>query len=371
MSGVRTFASTRVDRCPHRHRGDLVPIAATRAVARRGRAARRPSSGRRRATHRSVRSVSPTPGQAACGCTPVDAATIRVQIAGPRRDRQRDHGGRRHDHRDADGGHRLRDGLPGGDGCDRRRRSSTSRPGSDTANSGIVPVSAGGAIDVYANVATDLIVDVTGTFTEATTAASAGRFVPVAPTRLLDTRATGGGPLAPGGTVTVPLPTGVDRRRDRRRRERHERRAPIAGFFSAFPAGIGGSNASFMNPDGSGDPRCRADHRAGVASRLHDRHHVGGHVIVDLVGWFTGPSAPPSSCRTVRADRADARCSTPDAISPGCGAAAHVSSGSPITRRRRDRHQRHAHPHGRGRLRHRLPRRHRPADDLDRQRDDT
>ena len=33
----------------------------------------------------------------------------------------------------------------------------------------------------------------------------------------------------------------------------------------------------------------------------------GGHVIVDLVGWFTGPSAADVQHRTVRADRADPR----------------------------------------------------------------
>jgi hypothetical protein len=116
-----------------------------------------------------------------CGCVPVEAGTIRVQIAG-------------------------RDGIPtgitaaavtvtatrtAGTGFVTVFPAGTARPetsilnlvaGSDTANSGIVPVGADGALDVYANVQTDLIVDITGTFTEAATA-DTGRFVPVTPSR--------------------------------------------------------------------------------------------------------------------------------------------------------------------------------------------
>jgi hypothetical protein len=174
--------------------------------------------------------------------------------------------------------------------------------GSDTANSGIVPVSADGALDVYANVETDLIVDVTGTFTEATITAgpttptaTSGRFVPVAPTRLLDTRAPGAGPLAPGGRVTVPLPSGVDAQATAVAINVTSVEAPIGGFFSAFPAGLSDSNASFMNPDGSGDPRAAQIIVPASSEGFTIATTSGGHVIVDLVGWFTGPNAQSSS----------------------------------------------------------------------------
>ena len=168
MSGVRTFASTASDRCPHRHpawrscrsrRPAPSPVAAERRSARRRCAValrtgwpapprRHPGRGVRvRRPSTRPRSGSRSPGRDGIA-NGITAAAVTITAT-------------------RTGGHRLRDGLPGGDGCVRRRRSSTSRPGSDTANSGIVPVSAGGAIDVYANVATDLIVDVTGTFTEA------------------------------------------------------------------------------------------------------------------------------------------------------------------------------------------------------------
>ena len=157
-----------------------------------------------------------------------------------------------------------------------------------------MPVSADGALDVYANVPTDLIVDVTGTFTAATTA-SAGRFVPVTPSRLLDTRAAGGAALAPGGQITVPLPSGVAADATAVAVNVTSVGAPIAGFFSAFPAGLDGSNASFMNPDGSGDPRAAQVIVPVSSGGFTIATTSGGHVIADLVGWFTGPSAPSSN----------------------------------------------------------------------------
>jgi hypothetical protein len=226
-----------------------------------------------------------------CGCTPVDAGTIRVQIAG-------------------------RHGIPTGitaaavtitatrtaaTGFVTAYPAGTARPetsilnleaGSDTANSGIVPVSTDGALDVYASVPTDLIVDVTGTFTAATTAVSAGRFVAVTPFRLLDTRAAGGAALAPGGRITVLLPSGVAPDATAVAINVTSVLAPVAGFFSAFPTGRDGSNASFMNPDGSGNPRAAQVIVPVSPEGFTVATTSGGHVIADLVGWFTGPSAP-------------------------------------------------------------------------------
>jgi hypothetical protein len=229
---------------------------------------------------------------ASCGCEPVDGGTIRVRIAG-------------------------RDGIESGitaaavtitatrttgTGFVTVYPAGTARPetsilnltaGDDTANSGIVPVGATGALDVYASVATDLIVDVTGTFTDATSA-TAGRFQPVTPTRLLDTRASGGSALVPGGRVTAALPPGVSADATAVAVNITSVSAPIAGFFSAFATGDAGSDASFMNPDGSGDPRAAQLIVPVSPAGLTIAATSGGHVIADLVGWFTGPSAPAS-----------------------------------------------------------------------------
>ena len=213
--------------------------------------------------------------------------------------------------------------------------------GHDTANSGIVPVSASGAIDVYANVATHLIVDVTGTFTP-TASATAGRFEPVSPTRLLDTRAQGGAALAPGGQITVALPSAVSADATAVAVNVTSVGAPTAGFFSAFPAGQAASNASFMNPDGSGAPRAAHVIVPVSSGGFTIATTSGGHVIVDLVGWFTGPSAAELRDRTVRADRADPHPRHPPGPAPGVARRnARASRGD--SRRGGDRHQRHDH----------------------------
>ena len=243
--------------------------------------------------------------------------------------------------------------------------------GSDTANSGIVPVSADGAIDVYANVATDLIVDVTGTFTAATTATSAGRFVPVAPSRLLDTRAAGGAALAPGDRITVPLPSGVGADATAVAVNVTSVGAPIAGFFSAFPAGLDGSNASFMNPDGSGDPRAAQVIVPVSSGGFTIATTSGGHVIVDLVGLVhraVGSQRPTTvcSCRPRRPASLDTRRDQPRVWRGGTRElalaipdAAAIVTNVTITRSDEAGFVT-AYPGG-----------HRPADDVERQRDDS
>jgi hypothetical protein len=62
-------------------------------------------------------------------------------------------------------------------------------------NMAIVPVGADGKIEVYAQGASDVIVDVTGWFEQAPCHASAGRFVPLPVSRVFDSRA---GEAAPG-----------------------------------------------------------------------------------------------------------------------------------------------------------------------------
>jgi hypothetical protein len=81
------------------------------------------------------------------------------------------------------------------------------------SNAAIVPAGTNGAISVFASNTTDLVLDIDGYFTTATTALE---FYPVTPCRLVDTRPANGpnGPLAgPSLAVntsrTFPLPTGT------------------------------------------------------------------------------------------------------------------------------------------------------------------
>jgi hypothetical protein len=73
--------------------------------------------------------------------------------------------------------------------------------GQTIANAAIVPAGTGGAINAYADDATDLVVDINGYFAVPTT--STLQFYPLTPCRVLDTRnptGTFGGPSITGGT---------------------------------------------------------------------------------------------------------------------------------------------------------------------------
>ena len=166
--------------------------------------------------------------------------------------------------------------------------------GDDASNSTIVSVGATGSIDVYASVATDVIVDITGIFVPAA-ASTGGRYQQTVPARLLDTRGSTSDGIEPGGSVTLPLPIGVDA----------DARAVVVnvtsvgatrrGFLTGYAANTAAPATSFLNPDGSG-----AAHAASVilpvsVNGFTITSSAGGHVVVDLLGWFTGDSAPSSS----------------------------------------------------------------------------
>ncbi|MGH9134284.1 MAG: GDSL-type esterase/lipase family protein [Ilumatobacteraceae bacterium] len=233
-----------------------------------------------------------------CGCERVDASTIRVVIAG-------------------------REGIPGditaaaltvtstnvdADGFvtaypagTPAPQTSTANPraGSDLANSAIVPVGDDGAVDVRSTLAIDtdidLVIDVTGVFVR-DDQARAGRFVPIEPTRISDSR-TPGAPatgLAAGTPVDIHLPEGVDDDATAMAINVTTVGGLRAGFFSARPATQGSTETSFMNPDGSGRPRAASVIVPVSPDGFVVTTHAGGHLIVDVVGWFTGPSADNS-----------------------------------------------------------------------------
>ena len=214
----------------------LVPIAATRHRRTSRPPARRRSSVRRRASHRLARSASPTPAGGGVRVHTGRRGHDPCPDRGPRRDRHRDHGRRRHDHRCRTDGHGFRDGVPGWNGAagdvdpqppgrarhrqlrhragrrgwrDRRVRERRVRPRSSMSRAR----------------------------SPRPLPPRAGRFEPVAPTRLLDTRAEGGAPLAPGGQTTVALPSGVGADATAGRGERDERRRADRRVLQRLPSG--------------------------------------------------------------------------------------------------------------------------------------
>lgn len=132
-----------------------------------------------------------------------------------------------------------------------------------------------------------VVVDVTGYFVPAATA-TAGRFVPVTPTRLVDTRS--GGVVerlvvdAPAGAAAVSLNVTITQNRR-------------AGFVSVYPSGAQRPATSAVNTDAAGQTRA-----AGVVVPVGsdgkvvvEQVHADGHLLVDLTGWFTGAGAPEAA----------------------------------------------------------------------------
>ncbi|MCU1393721.1 MAG: phosphoesterase [Ilumatobacteraceae bacterium] len=171
------------------------------------------------------------------------------------------------------------------------------RVGETIANQVVVPVGAGGSVDIYSQSGTDLVVDVAGYLTDATaTRSTSGLFVPVTPNRLLDTRAAtavgySGATPATGATITVPvagrfgLPsTGV---------------AAIAanvtitesagpGFVQVAPAGgLHPGDSSAVNADTAGQTIANAAIIPVAANGFDIYTQTGGHLLTDVAGWYS------------------------------------------------------------------------------------
>ena len=79
--------------------------------------------------------------------------------------------------------------------------------GQDLPNAAFAALGDGGKITVYSTFTTDIVIDVSGYFTPSS-GSTAGRLVPLSPSRILDTRiGLGWTPPAPPPTPTPPTPT--------------------------------------------------------------------------------------------------------------------------------------------------------------------
>jgi hypothetical protein len=165
----------------------------------------------------------------------------------------------------------------------------------DIGNSTIIRVGDGGAIDVYTSSDdAHVIVDVTGVFTE-TTEATSGRFVSSTPRRVLDGRQPGAlvGLMEHGSSATIPMPVPADATAVAINVTSLE--APKAGYLTGFAAGGNRPDTSFLNPDGSGSPVAAAVILPVSASGITISNTAGGRLLIDLTGYFTGPSAPSAT----------------------------------------------------------------------------
>lgn len=182
--------------------------------------------------------------------------------------------------------------------------------GGVVANSSIVPVDDDGRILVNLRTTADLVVDVVGWFTDAPSPTSAGRYVDVSPSRLVDTREPAtpdnGYAVRTDGAVTdivnVPVSgrngvpdsgvssvafvvTGVSGTQ------------PGPGHVTVFAGGARPLQVSHLNVNGrtGGAPDRRANlviAPLGADGSVDVRLRTVDDVVLDVVGWFTDATAP-------------------------------------------------------------------------------
>ncbi len=162
--------------------------------------------------------------------------------------------------------------------------------GETRANGAIIALGADGTLALNSSSAAHVVVDVTGAFV-AVAGSTAGRFVPTAPTRLLDTR-DAASRLPVGGAVTVPLPAGVPADATAVAVTIATSDSVGAGFFTAYPTGTTRPLSSTLNTDARGQVRATGQLVPVTAGGFTVFSQAGEHLIVDMTGWFTGPSAP-------------------------------------------------------------------------------
>jgi hypothetical protein len=159
------------------------------------------------------------------------------------------------------------------------------------ANGVVVGIGVGGAVNLLSLNGAPVIVDVTGWFVTAAVSTS-GRFVPIAPTRAIDTReAPRSRPLGQGEVINVPLPPGVPADASALAVTLTTTQSAGPGFLTAFPATGLLPPTSSLNTDAAGQTRAAGLIVAASPDGLNVYSLAGGHVIVDVTGWFTGASA--------------------------------------------------------------------------------
>lgn len=163
----------------------------------------------------------------------------------------------------------------------------------NVTNTLFVQLGEGGAIDVYSPVTVTTIIDITGFFLPAD-ASRSGRLIATAPTRVVDTRVDNVALLATASlqvhldqliaadAVAVMLTlttTGPN----------------SAGFVTAFATGTPRPKTPSLSINSANTARSATVLVPLQSADVTVYSSAGGHVVVDLVGYFTGPGAPVSA----------------------------------------------------------------------------
>jgi hypothetical protein len=153
-------------------------------------------------------------------------------------------------------------------------------------------------INVFTQRGAHVIVDVAGYITgPSESASSSGLFVPINPTRIMDTRGSKGVKkrLWPGWTRAITLPAAFAGKSLAAVTNLTVTQTMGKGFFTIYAAQTVRREVSNLNV--AGPNQTVANHAVvrnstkGIAVYAHK----GGHVIIDLMGWYTGVPQPSST----------------------------------------------------------------------------
>ena len=171
------------------------------------------------------------------------------------------------------------------------------RSGQMVANLVTVRLGGDGRVGLYTSIAADLLVDVFGYYSPSG-ATRAGRFIPLTPQRLLDTR--GNATVGAGGVVSLSLPAVITNRPDFKDSEglvlnvtavNSRLRANGFGYWSAYPAGQDPGTTSNINISFSGQTIANQVIVKPTASGVEFYSYAGGDLLVDIMGFYTGTDA--------------------------------------------------------------------------------
>lgn len=164
--------------------------------------------------------------------------------------------------------------------------------GHTVANSAVVQLSASGTVDVYVFGRAPVIIDVTAAFVDAPGGSGAGRYVPVEPRRVIDTRHSGQRGTA---DVAVPRPAGVPADATAIAVTVTAVDATGYGFLTAGPAGQARPGSSTVNTDQLNRTRANLAIVPLGPDGVTIWRSMETDVLVDVWVWFTGASAAMST----------------------------------------------------------------------------
>jgi glucose/arabinose dehydrogenase len=178
--------------------------------------------------------------------------------------------------------------LPHGGTVPASSNVNTNGGGEVRSNLVIVPVGADGSVDLRLRTTAHVLVDVVGSFTDSSAPNVAdGTFVPLAPTRVVDSRtSTGFARLSAGGTGSVN-PTAVPNNATAVAQNIVVVKTGGTGYLTAYPTGLSVPGVSNVNANGPGQTRsAMALTGVGTGGSLSYYTSFPTDVVVDVTGYF-------------------------------------------------------------------------------------